>query len=221
MRVGSAILLTSLTMAVFQETPAQIDGSGTEIPAATRLRDYLLRSRYPETNRLLKSDDPSLFETPLLAGDASAAATITAFAGEKLHHGSLRIFFRVSVRQPGFYSFRTQLMAETGRPLVEALLHQSLGAGEHQLYFFVYGKALRDAGASGSFVLPGIVGEKLPEDGITGAAQQGALSALRLTYKTQPYRSAVFTDKEWTSPEKQATIRRLQREIRQENMQKR
>jgi hypothetical protein len=216
MRAGCAILLSSFFMSIFRQPQAQIDGSGTEIPAATRLRDYLLRSRYPETNRLLQSDDLSLFEIPLISGDASPSAIITAFAGDKLHRGSLRIFFRVSVRQPGFYSFRTQLISEKGRPLIEALLNQRLKAGEHTLHFFVYGKALKDSGANGSFILPGIVGEKLPEGGLPVAAQHGALSPFLSAYKTQVYRPKDFTDREWTSREKQATIKRLQREIQQE-----
>ncbi len=216
MRVSRVLFAITLAAVLVPHTPAQVDGSGTEIPAAIRLKDYLKRSQYPETNRLLQSGEPSLFDIPLMPGDASAAASITAFAGEKLSRGSLQIQFRVKVQQAGFYSFRTQLLAEDKKPLVEALLHQRLKAGEHTLHFLIYGKAIRDCGAAGPFLLPGIVGEKLPADGSVEAGQQGALSPLRFAYKIRKYRSQDFTDKEWTSPEKQATIKRLQREIRQE-----
>jgi len=220
MRGGGLFFLAAIAVAPSIRVTAQVDGSGTEIPAATRLKDYLQHSQYPETNRLLQSGDLSLFATPLVSGDASATASIMSFSGEKLSRGSLQILFRVKIQQAGFYSFRTQLTSEQGKPLVEALLHKTLKAGEHNLHFLIYGKAIRDCGATGPFLLPGIVGERLPADGSVENGQQGALQPYRSVYKTQKYRADDFTDKEYTSPEKRAMIQRLKLEIKSEQARK-
>jgi len=220
MRVLAAMLAVALVNVLLPKLNAQVDGSGTEISATIRLRDYLLRSQYPETNRLLRAGEAGLFETPLVAGDASAAATISGFAGEALVQGSLQIAFRVAVRRPGFYTFRTHLVAEDGKPLIEALVHRQLKAGEQTLHFLIYGKAIRDAGNVQSYVLPGIVGEKTLGEGVENMAEQGALTHFAGAYRTQRYRERDFTNKVWTSRETRATIERLQREIREEARQK-
>lgn len=220
MRGGGLFFLAAIAVAPSIRVTAQVDGSGTEIPAATRLKDYLQHSHYPETNRLLQSGDLSLFATPLMPGDAAAAASITGFAGENLWRGSLQIHFRVKIQQAGFYSFRTQLTSEQGKPLVEALLHQQLTVGEHRLHFLIYGKAIRDSGVNGPFLLPGLVGERLPADGSVETGQHGALQSFRSAYKTQKYRAVDFTDKEYTSPEKRAIIQRLKLEIKSERAKK-
>ncbi len=216
MKAGCFFLLVGLLGAFMSKVRAQVDGSGTEISASTRMQDYLQRSQYPETNRLLHAGDTSLFETPLLPGDARTSASILAFSGEKLQGQSLQIFFRVRVQQAGLYSFRTHLISDQYKPLLEVLLHQKLTPGEHTLYFFIYGKAIRDSGSAGPFDLPGIVGEKLPPDGVAENNQQGALLPLTKKYRTQKYRLSDFTSKAWDSPEKRATIRRLRLEIRDE-----
>lgn len=190
-----------------------VDGSNTEVSAEQRLRDYLSHSKYPEENRLLASEEQELEKIPLITGEAMDSATIVGFSGEKLEKNSLIVSFKVKIHHAGSFSFRTYLQSETGRPLIQAMLTRELGRGEQTLHFFFYGKAIRDAGNTGRFVLPGIVGEKLPD----AAGHMGRLRYLPSAYRTKLYRSADFTEQDWDSKEKRAKILELKKQIKSEN----
>ncbi len=89
------------------------------------------------------------------------------------------------------------------------MVTRDLKAGEHTLEFLFYGNAIRDRWQPGRFLLPGITGEKLPDE--TG--HSGRLRFFQKTFRTQPYQLKDFTDRNWDSEEKRAKIRELKREI--------
>ena len=195
---------------VCSQPAALVDGSNSEVSAEQRLRDYLRESKYPPENVSLSGDEPPLDKVPLVAGDATDTAEILAFAGERLSAGSLFVAFRVRVAKPGLFSFRTFLLSETGSPLFQAMVTRDLKAGEHTLEFLFYGKAVRDRGQSGRFILPGITGEKLPD----AAERSGRLRFFAKPFSTAAYQLKDFTDRNWDSEEKRAKIRELQKEIK-------
>lgn len=189
-----------------------VDGSGTEVSAERRLRDFLAASIYPPENRVLDAGEAPLAEVPTVPGDAQGSAVISGFRGEQLNNGSLSVFFSVKVAVPGTYSFRTYLIDAQGVPRLQSLITQSLPAGERRLSFVFYGKAIRDKTSGGRFRLQGILGEKLP--GTDG--QQGRLAYFSSPYETRSYALREFTDKAWDSPDKRARVKSLKEEIQQE-----
>lgn len=203
------VACVALGSAIAVKTSAQVDGSNTEVSAARRLTDYLKQSELPPDNRVLAPDDLPLQQLPRIPGDASAAATINGFSGERLHRGSLEVAFRVHVHVRGSYSFRTQLFAPD-RCGIEAMVNKKLSPGVHELRFRFFGRALRRC-APGSYTLAGILGEKLPDDGV-----MGALPYYAQVYTTKVYPHAAFSDVVYDSPEKRAKIRALEREMREE-----
>lgn len=189
-----------------------VDGSNTEVSATQRLKDYLQQSKYPENNWLIKPDDFSLENTPTLPGDASAAAKIEAILTDKISRGSLVVSFKVAIKQPGSYSFRTYLQSDGAKNLVHAMATRKLAPGSHTVEFLFYGKAIRDCGYFGRYTVPGIVGEKLPDDDASAAS--GKLHFLKAVYITKSYAREKFTDRDWDSKEKRAKIKALQAEIK-------
>lgn len=205
-----ALLAATLSPSLMGSMSAQVDGSHTEVSAERRLADYLKQSEIPPDNRPLQADDLPLDQLPRIPGNASATATIIGFSSERMHQGSLEIAFRVQVKAGGSYSFRTQLFARD-QCGIEAMVNKKLKPGQHELRFRFFGRALRRC-ASGKYTLPGILGEKLPDDGGT----MGALAYYNKPYTTRSYRREDFSDAVYDSPEKRKKIRELEREVRQE-----
>lgn len=187
---------------------AQVNGSNTEVSAAVRLKDYLQVAELPPNLQVVRPGDAALPDLPTIPGDARQAARVLRFAGAHLRAGSLEVTARVQVDSAGVYSFRTDLHDQQANAL-RAIVHAKLSAGEHSIRFVFFGRAIRRNLRPGRFALPGILGEKLPDDG--GAA--GRLEYHAQIFRTPPYRAAQFSDKPWDSPEKRAWVRELEREV--------
>lgn len=194
------------------KVPAQVDGSETGVSAERLLSDYLNATIYPPENRVLSADEPPLDQLPRIPGDAAHDGRILRFGRDQLQNGSLLVGFSVKINTPGDYSFRTYLYTRDNRPCLATMTTKKLAAGEHDLNFYFYGKALRDKCGSGNFRLPGILGEKLPE--IRGSS--GALSFFGQGFSTRAYQTQQFTDQQWNSAEKAAKIRELRKQAAQE-----
>jgi hypothetical protein len=195
---------------------AQIDGSNTEVSAAQRLKDYLQSAEFPPNLQVLRPGDAALAVVPTIPGDARHAAEIVRFLGEQVRAGSLEVTALVRVHVPGEYSFRTDLRDTEGNAL-RVMVNARLKQGEQKIKFVFFGRAIRRHLRAGVFSLPGIVGEKLPDDG--GIA--GRLAYFAQEFHTQPHHATQFSDKVWDAPEKRARMRELERELVEERRQKR
>jgi hypothetical protein len=195
---------------------AQIDGSNTEVSAAQRLKDYLQSAEFPPNLQVLRPGDAALAVVPTIPGDARHAAEIVRFLGEQVRAGSLEVTALVRVHVPGEYSFRTDLRDTEGNAL-RVMVNARLKQGEQKIKFVFLGRAIRRHLRAGVFSLPGIVGEKLPDDG--GIA--GRLAYFAQEFHTQPHHATQFSDKVWDAPEKRARMRELERELAEERRQKR
>jgi hypothetical protein len=195
---------------------AQIDGSNTEVSAAQRLKDYLQSAEFPPNLQVLRPGDAALAVVPTIPGDARHAAEIVRFLGEQVRAGSLEVTALVLVHVPGEYSFRTDLRDTEGNAL-RVMVNARLKQGEQKIKFVFFGRAIRRHLRAGVFSLPGIVGEKLPDDG--GIA--GRLAYFAQEFHTQPHHATQFSDKVWDAPEKRARMRELERELAEERRQKR
>ena len=206
-----------------------IDGSNTEVDAASRLRDYLADSRYPTDSRPARSDTQTdLSRWPGLPAAKSDGARIEGYAGETLEKGSLYIDVAVQVREAGRYSFFS-ILQQADRPLVVATVTRDLPAGPARVRFEFYGLILREAAAADlqtarSYQLAGVGGERIPNDaeleqlmrGEREESPAGRLELFRKAYETRKYRPAEFTDRVWDAPEKRARIAELEAEVRAE-----
>lgn len=188
---------------------AVIDGSHSEVSAETRLRDYLTASQYPPANQVLHPGYTALENIPLIPGDQSSAGKILGITREQVRGGSLLIFFKVRIDRAGSYSFRTLLLHHSQQGGAQAMTNALLKPGEHELAFSFYGKIIRDTLGKGPYLIPGILAEKLPDDG----GEAGALGKFLKRHETRDYNLRQFTDKVWYSAEKRSRIRELQREI--------
>ncbi|GAB4436991.1 MAG: hypothetical protein OHK0011_20050 [Turneriella sp.] len=204
--LGSGLLSTGLA--------AQVDGANTEVSAAVRLKDYLQAAEFPPNLQVLRPGDAALPDVPTIPGDARQAAQIVRFLGEQVRAGSLEVFALVRVEITGEYSFRTDLRDAEGNAL-RVTVNAKLNKGEQKIKFVFFGRAIRRNLRAGVFSLPGIVGEKLPDDG--GLA--GRLEYYATEYRTQPHHATQFSDRVWDAPEKRARIRALEREIAEERRQ--
>lgn len=189
----------------------QVDGSNTEVSAEIRLKDYLQAAEFPPEIQVVRPGDAALADLPTIPGDARSAAQILRFLGEQVRAGSLEVSALVQVKVAGEYSFRTDLMDMQGNTL-RVMVNAKLQKGEQKIKFVFFGRAIRRHLHAGVFSLPGIVGEKLPDD--TGAA--GRLQYFAEEFRTQPHHAAQFSDKVWDAPAKRARIRALKREIADE-----
>lgn len=216
MKVLASIMLSSSFCLLPANLPAQVDGSNTEVSAAVRLKDYLQAAEFPPNLQVLRPGDATLAAVPTIPGDARQAAQIVRFLGEQVRSGSLEVIALVRVQVAGEYSFRTDLRDTDGNAL-RATVNVKLSKGEQKVRFVFFGRAIRRNLRAGVFSLPGIVGEKLPDDG--GSA--GRLDYYANEYRTQPHHVTQFSDKVWDAPEKRARIRALEREIAEERRQQR
>ena len=206
----TAILRLSLYLLPTNVVP-QVDGSNTEVSAEVRLKDYLQAAEFPPGIQVVRPGDAALADVPTIHGDARQAAQIVRFLGEQVRAGSLEVVALVRVNVAGDYSFRTDLKDMQGNAL-RVIVNARLNVGEQKIKFVFFGRAIRRNLHAGVFSLPGIVGEKLPDDG--GAA--GRLQYYAGEFRTQPHHSAQFSDKAWDSPAKRKRIRALEREIADE-----
>jgi len=190
---------------------AQVDGSNTEVSAAIRLKDYLRTAELPPNLQVLNPGDTPLAALPTIPGDAKESAEIVRVVGENMRAGSLQIVALVRIHQPGSYSFRTDLIDSQGKGL-RTMVVKKLGKGARKIEFNFYGRAIRRHLSAGVFTVPGILGEKLPDDGGTA----GKLTYYGVSYPTRPHHLSEFSDRVWDSPEKRAYIRALEREIAEE-----
>jgi hypothetical protein len=216
MKAARCCLLVVAIVSLNKPGSAQIDGSNTEVSAAQRLKDYLQAAEFPPNLQVLRAGDTALSQLPTIPGDARHAAEIVRFLGEQVRAGSLEVTALVRVHVAGEYSFRTDLRDTEGNAL-RVMVNAKLNKGEQKVRFVFFGRAIRRHLRAGVFSLPGIVGEKLPDDG--GSA--GRLEYYANEYRTQPHHATQFSDKVWDAPEKKARIRALEREIAEERRQQR
>lgn len=216
MRLLSASMLRVGLCLPLAAVSALVDGSNTEVSAATRLKDYLQSTEFPPNLQVLQPGDLELPAIPTIPGDARHAAQIVRFVSEQVRAGSLEVVALVRVQLAGEYSFRTDLRDTDGNAL-RTTVNVNLRQGEQKIRFVFFGRAIRRNLRAGVFSLPGIVGEKLPDDG--GSA--GRLEYYANEYRTQPHHAAQFSDKVWDAPQKRERIRALKREIAEERRQQR
>ncbi len=207
-----------------------IDGSDTEVSAAQRLEDYLSDSRYPVNSRPAREDTPTrLSEWPGLPPAKNDGARILDYAGEELKDGSLYLDVQVEVSEAGRYSFFTILRnAGGGRPLAVSMLTRDLPAGASRVRFEFYGLILREAAredaAPSQYEVPGVGGERIPNDreleelvaGQRSEPPAGRLALFEKVHTTSAYRPQDFTREIWDAPEKRARIAELEAEVRAE-----
>lgn len=215
-----------------QRPPVNSGTEDTAVDPVTRLEHYRKESRYPPDSRPAQNIAFNLKEVPLIDGDAATDAEISAFAGEAMESGSLVIKFKVKIKKAGRYSFKSIVASENAKPLAFCTTTKDLAIGEHTMSFRLFGLIAREASQAtgrtsteplGPFVLPGIVGERLPNDqdlqdfaeGKIKRPPQGSLTPFNREYRTQKYALNLFSEREWDSAEKQNRIRELEAEIKQ------
>ncbi len=215
MKVLRSAMLGLILYALPANILPQVDGSNTEVSAQVRLKDYLAASEFPPGIQVVRPGDAALADLPTIPGDARQAAQVVRFLGEQVRAGSLEVVALLRVELPGEYSFRTDLKDMDGNAL-RVMVNTKLNKGEQKVKFVFFGRAIRRNLRAGIFTLPGIVGEKLPDDG----GLSGRLEYYPGEFRTQPHHIAQFSDKVWDSPQKRARIRALEREIAEERRKK-
>lgn len=156
-------------------------------------------------------------------------ARFTGQFAENLTDGSLAISAGIDVLQECRFSVQANLYSlETNEPTHWVAVEKILKPGKQNIDFLFYGKIFRDFGHEGKFELRDIRGTcenmpfppswlgdpaRLKDIENAPAKDEPPLLYVPFTsakYTTRAYRLDEFTDKEWTSPEKERRIRELE-----------
>lgn len=159
-------------------------------------------------------------------------ARFTGQFSESLSDGSLIISAGIDVLQECRFSLQANLFSlENNEPTHWVAVEKILKPGRQTVDFLFYGKIFRDFGHEGKFELRDVRGtcENMPfPAGWLGdparlkdienapAKEEPPLLYIPYTpakYATRPYRLDEFTDKEWTSPEKERRLRELEEQV--------
>jgi hypothetical protein len=134
-------------------------------------------------------------------------ARFTGATREAVEDGSLALYVGVEIRRAGRYMVVARLYDAGDRPV--ALLQQNdmIDTAAREVRLLAFGKVLRDAGAVSPFALRDVQGWMMVE---SGYPDRELLEMWAGPYKTAPYPSDTFSDREWDSPSKRNHIAGLQ-----------
>lgn len=142
---------------------------------------------------------------PYTPGDAVPARFVEG-AEDAIEDGSLVVRVGVDVREPGRYLIDANLHANDGEPLVWTRFKGELERGVQEVPLRFFGKALRDRGIGGPYVVAELRGARYREGVEPNLA---AMPPARTRHETRPYRIDEFSPAPWESPKKQATVAKL------------
>jgi hypothetical protein len=219
-----------------QRLPVILEGAWVEALEEGQFRrrvalDYVARPGPQYVNRFIPSEAPalqSLREVRLAVafssgGKRALATRAFTYAPKELLRwmsardgvvdGSLRVELELEAETAGLYRFEANLVSGDGsRPLAYCHENHRLLRGRNLVPLTFFGKILHDAKVDGPYRV------------------QDIRAALRsheppwwwiatTVHRTQPYRSQVFSDREWDAPEKQQRIDLLERTLEESESQ--
>jgi hypothetical protein len=128
---------------------------------------------------------------------------------EDLEAGSLAVTVDVDVREAGGYNFQANLVTASGEvPVAWLDMHFNLALGRQQVKLVFFGKAIRDIGASGPFLvrdLRGYLSLSNPDTTLWWSDEH--------TITTRAYATTDFSPVEWDDDEKRARIANFEKLI--------
>jgi hypothetical protein len=136
----------------------------------------------------------------------SIPARFTGEFGESIVDGSLVIEAGLEVHQAGHYLIDCNLHDDEGYPVAWTRFKGELEAGRHDVPLSFFGKVLVDSRATPPFHIGQLRGHRFIEG---RDPDLETIPPFEGTYVTRRYALDEFSDAEWDSPHKQATIERL------------
>lgn len=204
-----------------QERPLQIQHEDTAVDPRTRLAHYLEYSEYPPHSQPATALTGDLADLLPSRHDARASGQILGWDTEALRGGALFVGYRVAIAVAGRYTFETIVYVEE-KKWIHPSMTVDLALGEHRLEFELAGRLLKKSGSGGPFILPGIAGERVPNDRelerVASGKEppaEGRLALFQSPYRTKSYPASAWSDAIYDSPEKKRKIEELRAEIRE------
>ena len=138
-------------------------------------------------------------------------AVWTGQVREALENGSLNLYLKVNVSQPGLYVATGRFDDASGKPLVLAVHNGELTTGLQEIRFRAFGKLLRDSKAPQPLKLRDVDGFLLLEDASTDRAFMPRLPGA--VHQTKTYAVEQFSDAEWQSEQRERYLREYLNDI--------
>lgn len=139
-------------------------------------------------------------------------AKFTGIAGDELVSGSLEVRVGVDVTLAGRYTIDARIFAADGTtPIGFAQATPTLQEGKSEVKLVFYGLLFHDAKTAGPYVVKTVTGYQQSSNATGGRGRQ--MRPLDASYSTAAYSLDQFTDKEWDSPQKQASLAAMDKQI--------
>jgi len=138
-------------------------------------------------------------------------AVWTGQVREALENGSLNLYLKVNVSQPGLYVATGRFDDASGKPLVLAVHNGELTVGLQEIRFRAFGKLVRDSKASQPLKLRDVDGFLLLEDASPDRAFMPRLPGA--VHQTNTYVVEQFSDAEWQSEQRERYLREYLNDI--------
>lgn len=139
-------------------------------------------------------------------------AIFTGTIDEKMDQGSLTLSVGVDVTTAGRYAFAGMVTDASGKPVARLEHMQKLESGRQTVPLLIFGKLVRDASAKTPLVVKSLEGWRFNDEG--KPPERSVMQPLSREYRTRRYPLKSFSDAEWESAEKQATLDRLQGQLK-------
>ena len=138
-------------------------------------------------------------------------AVWTGQVREVLENGSLNLYLKVNVNQPGLYVATGRFDDASGKPLVLAVHNGELAVGLQEIRLRVFGKLARDTKAPQPLRLRDVDGFLLLEDASPDRAFMPRLPGA--VHQTKTYAVEQFSDAEWQSEQRERYLREYLNDI--------
>ncbi|HEY5952625.1 MAG TPA: choice-of-anchor X domain-containing protein [Kofleriaceae bacterium] len=132
-------------------------------------------------------------------------------ATEHLQGGNLVVRLELDITEKGLYTFEANVLARDGTPIVYGEKSYPLEPGKRTADIVMFGRALREKGLDGPYVVRDIRGMRRFVD----TDEQNFFFTYAPTLTTRAYRHDEFSDAEWDEPERRDTIANFERLIEQ------
>jgi hypothetical protein len=143
----------------------------------------------------------------------SVPATWVPGVREAVENGSLNLYLRAEVKQPGRYVVSGRLDDTDGRPFALARFNEELATGPREIRLQVFGKLLRDGQPHFPLTLRDVDGFLLRPDAFPDRALMPRLPGT--VHVTRLYASARFSDAEWASAERDRYLAEYGKDLKQ------
>ena len=141
----------------------------------------------------------------------SAPATFTGKVREALASGSLDFFVEADVVTPGRYMISGRVDDRNGQTFAYVSFNDVVPAGRREIGLRVFGKLIRDQGASSPFRLRDVEGYLLKENTYPDRELMASLDGVVLTSRTYDMRN--FSTDAWDSDDKKRHVAEFTRDV--------